>query len=336
MQSQFANTSMASSQSRYLHNSNEHQAQSANRRRVLLKNQGSHQNGQPQSHSVAKNQRAGPIGNHMDILKKFRYNFHYWLRNCYQAEEGAHNNGLMDIYHKAEDVISKTDQIIGSGSAQNSPLKNHNQSAPVKQSSTKLRGDPQLWPQSKLNAADVAARKNGTADQAAGDQAPSAISPGAAAKIRDLTGTPDGFLPASITNGKKIRPDKYMVLQMGQSNDDRQDQALIQYLSSNALAIQHHPGAVQFQVSKQMLATLKKKFGNMKAIIPKQKEPSAPPPPKDVENAALKDVAASKQAYGGAAQPPQLHNSAGQYLKKLGGSTFPKQFSAQQQPPFLK
>ena len=23
----------------------------------------------------------------MDILRKFRYNFHYWLRNCYQAEE---------------------------------------------------------------------------------------------------------------------------------------------------------------------------------------------------------------------------------------------------------
>ena len=21
----------------------------------------------------------------MDILKKFRYNFHYWLKNCYQA-----------------------------------------------------------------------------------------------------------------------------------------------------------------------------------------------------------------------------------------------------------
>lgn len=94
------------------------------------------------------------------------------------------------------------------------------------------------------------------------------LSPGTNPKIRDLTGTPDGFLPASITNGKKIRSDKYMVLQMGQSNDDRQDQALIQYLSSNALAIQHHPGAVQFQVSKQMLATLKKKFGNMKAIIP--------------------------------------------------------------------
>jgi hypothetical protein len=24
----------------------------------------------------------------MDILKKFRYNFHYWLKNCYQTEEG--------------------------------------------------------------------------------------------------------------------------------------------------------------------------------------------------------------------------------------------------------
>ena len=69
-------------------------------------------------------------------------------------------------------------------------------------------------------------------------------------QIRDLTGTPEGFLPASITNGKKLRSDKYMVLQMGQNNDDRQDQALIEYLSSNALAIQHHPGAVQFQVSK--------------------------------------------------------------------------------------
>ena len=35
-----------------------------------------------------------------------------------------------------------------------------------------------------------------------------------------------------------------MVLQMGQSQDERQDQLLIQYLSQNALAIQHHPGAV--------------------------------------------------------------------------------------------
>lgn len=55
--------------------------------------------------------------------------------------------------------------------------------------------------------------------------------------MRDLTGTPEGHVPASVTNGKKLKSDKYMVLQMGQSNDDRQDHALIQYLSSNALAI---------------------------------------------------------------------------------------------------
>ena len=66
-----------------------------------------------------------------------------------------------------------------------------------------------------------------------------------------------------------------MVLQMGQSNDEKQDQDLIQYLSQNALAIQHHPGAVQFQVSKQMLATLKQKFGNMKAILPQKENPLA-------------------------------------------------------------
>jgi hypothetical protein len=36
---------------------------------------------------------------------------------------------------------------------------------------------------------------------------------------------------------KKKKSDKYMVLQMGQNNDDNQDQMLIQYLSQNALAI---------------------------------------------------------------------------------------------------
>ena len=25
----------------------------------------------------------------MDLLKKFRYNFHYWLKNCYQPENQA-------------------------------------------------------------------------------------------------------------------------------------------------------------------------------------------------------------------------------------------------------
>lgn len=24
------------------------------------------------------------MGGNMDLLKKFRYNFHYWLKNCYQ------------------------------------------------------------------------------------------------------------------------------------------------------------------------------------------------------------------------------------------------------------
>ena len=31
--------------------------------------------------------KAEEPASHMDILKKFRYNFHYWLRNCYQDPE---------------------------------------------------------------------------------------------------------------------------------------------------------------------------------------------------------------------------------------------------------
>ena len=26
------------------------------------------------------------VGNDMDLIKKFRYNFHYWLKNCYSPE----------------------------------------------------------------------------------------------------------------------------------------------------------------------------------------------------------------------------------------------------------
>lgn len=33
------------------------------------------------------NQNNNASSNNMDILKKFRYNFHYWLRNCYQNED---------------------------------------------------------------------------------------------------------------------------------------------------------------------------------------------------------------------------------------------------------
>ena len=36
----------------------------------------------------------------------------------------------------------------------------------------------------------------------------------------------------------------------------------IQYLTKNSLAIKQHPGAVQFQVSKNMLSSLRKKFGS--------------------------------------------------------------------------
>ena len=75
-----------------------------------------------------------------------------------------------------------------------------------------------------------------------------------------MTPSDDLKLPESITQGKKFKPEKYMVLQMGQGEDEEQDRAIIEYLSKNALAIQHHPGAVQFQVSKKMLAELKAKF----------------------------------------------------------------------------
>lgn len=54
---------------------------------------------------------------------------------------------------------------------------------------------------------------------------------------------------------------------MGQQSDDLQDQLLIQYLTQNALAIRQHPGAVQFQVSKSMLQTLKQKFQGMTGVM---------------------------------------------------------------------
>jgi len=35
----------------------------------------------------------------MDLLKKFRYNFHYWLKNCYQPEnQTGEENHNKDIY----------------------------------------------------------------------------------------------------------------------------------------------------------------------------------------------------------------------------------------------
>lgn len=41
----------------------------------------------------------------------------------------------------------------------------------------------------------------------------------------------DLVLPKSVVNGQKIISEKYMVLQMGQNEDDKQDQELIKFLS---------------------------------------------------------------------------------------------------------
>ena len=35
----------------------------------------------------------------MDILKKFRYNFNYWLKNCYQQEE---NESHRKVFKKSK------------------------------------------------------------------------------------------------------------------------------------------------------------------------------------------------------------------------------------------
>ena len=53
----------------------------------------------------------------MDILKKFRYNFHYWLRNCYQGDDpGIKKDANYPYTNKLEndmDLMSKQlDQTI--------------------------------------------------------------------------------------------------------------------------------------------------------------------------------------------------------------------------------
>lgn len=39
--------------------------------------------------------KPGDMANNMDILKKFRYNFHYWLKNCYQQNPAE--NGIQGV-----------------------------------------------------------------------------------------------------------------------------------------------------------------------------------------------------------------------------------------------
>lgn len=52
----------------------------------------------------AKNQK----GNNMDLLKKFRYNFHYWLKNCYQPEatNEDHNKEIYQTTNATNEVAS--------------------------------------------------------------------------------------------------------------------------------------------------------------------------------------------------------------------------------------
>ena len=38
----------------------------------------------------------------MDILKKFRYNFHYWLRNCYQGTDDQNEKNKEAAQKNAE------------------------------------------------------------------------------------------------------------------------------------------------------------------------------------------------------------------------------------------
>jgi hypothetical protein len=43
------------------------------------------------------------------------------------------------------------------------------------------------------------------------------------------------------------------VIKLGGVTDLEQDKLIVDYLAKNALAVRKHPGAVQFQVSKEML-----------------------------------------------------------------------------------
>lgn len=93
---------------------------------------------------------------------------------------------------------------------------------------------------------------------------------------------------------------------MGQGDDEAQDRAIIEYLSQNALAIQHHPGAVQFQVSKKMLAELKAKFQSAK-----KKDEDSSSKVNQVNRSKQNLLEGGKEGTGGKSQsqlPPQIKN----------------------------
>lgn len=49
-------------------------------------------------------------GNNMDLLKKFRYNFNYWLKNCYQPQISMEEHNK-EIYQTTNASNAVADQI---------------------------------------------------------------------------------------------------------------------------------------------------------------------------------------------------------------------------------
>ena len=49
-------------------------------------------------------------GNNMDLLKKFRYNFNYWLKNCYQPQMNIEDHNK-EIYQTTNASNAVADQI---------------------------------------------------------------------------------------------------------------------------------------------------------------------------------------------------------------------------------
>ena len=60
-----------------------------------------------------KSWKVGP-GNKMDLLKKFRYNFHYWLKNCYQNNPSG--KSPQQIKDEQQKEIYKTTQPVQTAS----------------------------------------------------------------------------------------------------------------------------------------------------------------------------------------------------------------------------
>lgn len=110
----------------------------------------------------------------MDILKKFRYNFHYWLRNCYQVEE------LRDPKDGKPTIVS----------SQTSPY--NKQTTHTSTKATSVYSKEQFQPNYKITEQDFANMEK-------------VKSFSQTARLKDLDTEKD---PKTL----KFKPDKYMVL----------------------------------------------------------------------------------------------------------------------------